>query len=616
MLRSRCAYESGAVDFIFAPIVADILRAKVSVFVELFLKSHALEQSADRFRDSEARTRAVLENVADGIVTISRAGLVESFNSAAVEMFGYSEQEAIGQPFSSMVSPKHPDDFASRTEPDLEDLTPQSRRTRFAESVGRRSDGSKFPLEVDLSDVQLATGTIHIACLRDISARQTYTAALQHQALHDNLTRLPNRVLFADRVTQAIRAGRRTGNSFALLIMDLNEFKHVNDTFGHQHGDEVLKQVTARLTTCLRAGDTVARLGGDEFGVLCESSDLAAAATVVWKIQQSLEPAFVVNGHSVDVTASIGIALSPTHGDNVDDLLRRADLAMYDAKRSGHGYALFAAEQEETPARRLELLDDLRRCIERDELVLHYQPKIDLVTRQTIGVEALIRWNHPSGRLFMPAAFMPEVERSELMIPITEWVIDTALRQLRTWRDDGFDLTMSVNVGARCLGPGTTLFETTDELTRTLGIPPSKLTFEFTESALIDTTVPGFLERLENMEERLSIDDFGTGYSSLVYLQRLPFVEIKADRSFVMTMCTVADDAVIVRSIIDLAHNLGVKVVAEGVEDEPTMNLLTEYGCDEAQGYYFSRPLPTDDVAGWLETSAVGLRRLDAAPAV
>ncbi len=610
------AYESGAVDFIFAPIVPDILRAKARVFVELFLKSRALERSADRFRDGEARTRSVLENVADGIVTINGEGLIESFNRAAVEMFGYSEQEAIGQPFSKLVSPRHPDDFASHAEATLKFETSESRDARSAESVGHRSDGSKFPMELDLSDVELATGTIHIACVRDISARHSYTAALQHQALHDNLTHLPNRVLFADRVTHAIRTGRRSGESLALLIMDLNEFKHVNDRFGHQHGDEVLQLLTARLTACLRAGDTVARLGGDEFGILCESSDLTAAATVVWKIQQTLEPAFVVNGQAVELTASIGIALAPSHGDNVDDLLRRADLAMYDAKRSGEGYALFAAEQEEVPARRLQLLGDLRRCIDRDELVLHYQPKIDLATRETVGVEALIRWNHPSGGMVMPGDFMPEVERSELMIPLTEWVIDSALHQLKAWRDDGFDLAMSVNVGARCLAPGTALFETTDELTKALGIPPDKLTFELTESALIDTTVSGILERLEKMEERLSIDDFGTGYSSLVYLQRLPVVEIKADTSFVMTMCSVTEDAVIVQSIIDLAHNLGVKVVAEGVEDEATMNLLTEYECDEAQGYYFSRPIPAEDVTPWLETSSVGLpRRLDATPA-
>jgi EAL domain-containing protein (putative c-di-GMP-specific phosphodiesterase class I) len=217
----------------------------------------------------------------------------------------------------------------------------------------------------------------------------------------------------------------------------------------------------------------------------------------------------------------------------------------------------------------------------------------------------------------MPSEFMPEVERSELMIPITEWVINEALRQLRIWRDEGYDLTMAVNIGARCLAEGSTLFETVDALTRNWDIPPDRLTFELTESALVDTAVPGLLEKLQNMDERLSIDDFGTGYSSLVYLQRLPVVEIKADRSFVMAMCTAKEDAVIVRSIIDLAHNLGVKVVAEGVEDRATMDLLKEYGCDEAQGYYFSRPVPSDALMSWLENSSFGLpRRLDLAAAV
>ena len=317
----------------------------------------------------------------------------------------------------------------------------------------------------------------------------------------------------------------------------------------------------------------------------------------------------MVDGHAVDVRASIGITLAPQHGSDVGDLLRRADLAMYDAKQAGTGFALFASEHEETPARRLALLGDLRRCIERDELVLHYQPKIDLATRETIGVEALIRWNHPSGRLFQPADFMPEVERSDLMIPITEWVINEALGRLRSWRDAGYDLTMAVNLGARCLAEGTELFETVDELIRAWDIAADRLTFELTESALLDTTVPGMLAKLQKMDERLSIDDFGTGYSSLVYLQRLPVVEIKADRSFVMTMCSVKDDATIVRSIIDLAHNLGVRVVAEGVEDEATMKLLNDYGCDEAQGYFFSPPVPGDDLVPWFDSSSFGLPR-------
>ena len=608
------AYESGAVDFIVAPVASDVVRAKVRIFVELYLQSRALEQSADRFRDSEARTSAVLENVADGIVTVNADGVIESFNRAASELFGYTEEEAIGQPFDMMVGPKHPGDPADRAEAKRRILTPRPRGGPV-ESMARRRDGSTVPVELELSDIELGTGTIHIGCVRDISERQTYMEMLQHKALHDNLTDLPNRVLFADRVNHAIKVRQRTGESLALLVMDLNEFKQVNDTLGHQHGDELLKLVAERLIHCLREGDTVARLGGDEFGILPGGGiDLAGAATVVWKIQQALEPPFLLDGQDIEVKASIGITMAPAHGDNIDDLLRRADLAMYTAKQAGAGYAMFAIDQEENSARRLALLGELRQCIERDELVLHYQPKIDLATEETVGVEALLRWNHPSGQLFQPGEFMPEVERSELMIPITEWVIEEAARRLRTWRDRGYDLTMAVNLGARCLAPGTPLFETVDEVTTRWGIPPDKLTFELTEDALIDTAVPGLLEELQNMGERLSIDDFGTGYSSLVYLQRLPVVEIKADRSFVTTMRTVHDDAVIVRSIIDLAHNLGVKVVAEGVEDEATMKMLSLYGCDEAQGYHFSRALPGDDLITWLETSPFGLApRLDPA---
>jgi diguanylate cyclase (GGDEF)-like protein/PAS domain S-box-containing protein len=605
------AYASGAVDFIFAPIVPDILRAKVSVFVELFLKSRALQQSlrdvtelSDQFRDSEAHTRSVLEHVADGIVTVGDHGLIESFNRAASLLFGYSEEEAVGQAVGSMIARKG----AGREERSGVAMLQSEHAGRLDEWTGSRKDGSKFPMELDLSDVRQGSRISYIACLRDVSERERYTETLQHQALHDPLTGLPNRVLFGDRVDFAIRASQRTREPLALIVMDLDGFKLVNDTLGHQDGDELLRLVAERLLDCLRNGDTIARLGGDEFGILLlGGGDLPGIASVVWKIQASLEPPFEISGHAIDVRASIGIAQIPEHGDNIDDLLRRADLAMYDAKRLGTGYKLFAAEQEDAPARRLALLGDLRHAIERDELVLHYQPKIDLTTRRTLGVEALIRWNHPSGRLLMPDQFMAEVEGHELMVSITEWVMGEALRTLRGWRDLGYDLTMAVNLAAHCLAQGTQLFERADEMVERWQIPPDRLTFELTESALLDTAVPGLMHRLEEMDERLSIDDFGTGYSSLVYLQRLPVVELKIDRSFVSSLSTVAGDAVIVRSIIDLAHNLGVDVVAEGVEDEQTLELLVGYGCDAAQGYLFSRPVPSADLVRWLECSVYGL---------
>jgi diguanylate cyclase (GGDEF)-like protein/PAS domain S-box-containing protein len=616
--RVPIAYASGAVDFMAGALVPAVLRAKVSIFAELFRKSRELELMlgevttlSERFRDSEAHFRAVLHHVAEGIVTLSDDGVIQSFNRAASHLFGFDEEEAVGRRFATMFSPA----ATAPTGPTQQGAAPW-RPAEIAGALGRRKDGSSFPVEQSLSHVQLGTGTVHICCIRDISERAAYTEALQHQALHDALTGLPNRVLFRERVTHALRRSSRSGDPLALLLVDLDGFKQVNDTIGHQNGDILLRLLSRRIVARLRDGDTVARLGGDEFAILPHApTDVVGATLVAWKVQAAFEEPFVVGEHSVDLHASIGMAIVPEHGDNIDDLMRRADLAMYDAKRHQSGCAVFADEQEEAPARSLALLGNLRHCVERGELVLHYQPKVDLRTGETVGLEALVRWNHPSGRLFGPGEFMPEVEGNDLMISITGWVIDEALRELRSLRDQGFDLTMAVNLGARCLARDAGILESVEERTTAIGVPPGKLTFELTESALVDTTLPELLARLHSLEQRLSIDDFGTGYSSLVYLQRLPVSEIKADRSFVTTMTSVKSDAVIVRSIIDLAHNLSNRVVAEGVEDEATMAMLVDYGCDEAQGYHFARPMPGEDLAAWLQTSRFGLPRRLESPA-
>jgi diguanylate cyclase (GGDEF)-like protein/PAS domain S-box-containing protein len=608
------AYASGGVDFVFTPVVPGVLRGKVSVFVDLFVQSQELQRSLhsittlnQALRDSEASTQAVLDNVADGILTADETGVIESLNRSAQALFGYREEELIGEPLAFVIAPVHGAEFSELVTAPRRLLGDAATRDGTTETFGCRRDGSTFAMEVEHGDLKLGARSLTLAFVRDISERRAYTEGLEHQAMHDGLTGLANRTLFGEHLVHAIASARRASDQRAVLVMDLNGFKRVNDTFGHDQGDALLRMVGDRLVGALRETDTIARLGGDEFAILPgDATDLAAAAALAWKIEETCKAGYTIDGRVVHVSASIGIALFPEHGTTTDDLLRRADAAMYVAKRAGAGHAVFNAAQEKHTARQLGLLVDLRECISRGELILHYQPKIDLGTREISGVEALIRWQHPVQGLLMPASFMPEVERTELIAPVTRWVLNEALRQQRLWRDEGIDLTMAVNISARSLGPTSQLAETVAELTATYDTQPNRLILELTEGALIEAGAPDILTRLHDMGERLAIDDFGTGYSSLAYLQRLPVDELKIDKSFVTGLDTVGDNEVIVRSTVELAHNLGLSVVAEGVEDENVVKILAEHGCDAAQGYFFARPRPPEELTNWLTESPFG----------
>jgi diguanylate cyclase (GGDEF)-like protein/PAS domain S-box-containing protein len=612
--ETHTAYASGAVDFIFTPVRVDILRAKVSAFVELHRQSQELQRSLESItslnaalRESEVRARAVIQNVGDGIVTAGQGDRIESFNRSARRMFGYSEEELIGRPLRLLIAGTHDTD---RPDPAWvgwsllagKDIPPEP-----TETVGTRKDGSSFPIEVSISQMEIGERRVTIACIRDISGRRAFTEALEHRTLYDELTGLPNRTLFADRVEQAIAFAIRADEPRGVLIVDVDGFRKLNDMLGREQGDALLRGVGDRLRGLLRESDTVARVGDDEFAILPSGeTDVEDAAAIAWKVRDAFALPFAIGGGEVQAQASVGIAFFPQHGRKSVDLLRRAELAVNEAQRTGSGLAVFAAEPEDRTARRLTLLSELRDGIPRGELVLHYQPKVDLATRQTVGVEALVRWRHPTEGLLMPDRFMPEAERSELIEPLTAWVLDAALKQQRQWRDAGRDLTMAVNISALSLTQGSELPNVVARLTDRWGVAPEMLILELTESALIDADAPVVLDLLHAMGERLSIDDFGTGHSSLIYLQRLPIDQIKIDRSFVMNLATSPGDAVIVRSTIDLAHNLGVTVVAEGVEDPLALDLLIEYGCESAQGFYFSRPRTADDLADWLGASAFG----------
>jgi len=425
----------------------------------------------------------------------------------------------------------------------------------------------------------------------------------EHAATHDALTGLPNRTLLRDRTGQAIRQADRDLVPAALLLLDLDRFKEVNDTLGHHYGDQLLLQVGERLRRALREVDTVARLGGDEFAVLLPKIATGEGAVAVAnKLQTALEEPFALEGLSLDVEASIGVALYPDHAADADELLQRADIAMYTAKQTHAGFVLFDPKLDQHSPRRLALLGELRRAIEQQQLVLHYQPKVDAHTGRVLGVEALVRWQHPEHGLVPPDEFIPLAERTGLIAPLTHYVMDAALRQCRAWQQAGHELSVAVNISARRL-LDLAFPEEVAGLLAAWQVPARQLVLEITESTIMADPAHALqiLGRLNTMGVQLAIDDFGTGYSSLAYLKTLPVHELKVDRSFVTQMTSNASDAVIVRSTVDLGRNLGLRVVAEGVEDQTTWRELDALGCDAIQGYHVSRPVPADDLTSWLK---------------
>jgi diguanylate cyclase (GGDEF)-like protein len=425
----------------------------------------------------------------------------------------------------------------------------------------------------------------------------------EYQANHDVLTELPNRKFLLESLDQVLAEadpghGRRVG----LFLLDLDRFKEVNDTLGHQMGDQLLCHVANRIKAALRPADMVARLGGDEFAVLLPSiPDAAGATDVARRIQAALAEPYEFEGVLLELEASIGIALYPDHGANVSQLQRSADVAMYLAKDERSGIEVYSADKDQNSTTRLGLLGSLRQGIDGGQLELHYQPKVALGSGAVVGVEALVRWRHPHRGLIFPDEFIPLAERSGLMHRLTAYVVDAALEQAARWWAVGLEIPVAVNVSARDLH-GTLLAETVGRGLARHGLPASALRLELTERVLMSepARVADTLGALERLGVQLSLDDFGTGYSSLVLLQRLPVSEIKIDRSFVQRLLTSADDTKIVRSIIDLAHALGIEAVAEGVETEEVWDLLDDLGCDSAQGWYASRPLPADRATEWL----------------
>jgi diguanylate cyclase (GGDEF)-like protein len=424
----------------------------------------------------------------------------------------------------------------------------------------------------------------------------------EYQALHDSLTGLPNRTLFQLKLFDAIEAARDRGDQMAVMLMDLDHFKEINDTLGHHFGDLLLCEIGPRLSTALRDDDIMARLGGDEFGVLLpDLPDEGSVASIAKRLLEAMEQPIEVEGLALEVAGSIGISVFPDDAEDADALLRRADLAMYAAKASGGGYDRYADELDDDGSFRLSLLAQVRPGLERGEFVLHYQPKVRTSDGRAAGAEALARWNHPALGVLTSQDFVPLIEETTLLRPFTSFVIEQALRQWREWAAMGVRLPIAVNVSPRSMLD----VQFPDEIAGLLDawdVPPGYITMELTESSLLTDSGRsiGVLDRLAKVGVSLSIDDFGTGYSSMKYLRRLPIDELKIDRSFVMQMLVDSNDFTIVHATAALGKNLGLRVVAEGVEDRDTFDKLAEMGCDEAQGYYIARPMSAVEFTRWL----------------
>jgi diguanylate cyclase (GGDEF)-like protein len=553
-------------------------------------------------RAGEARYRTLIDQSSDLVLVTDRDGRCV-FLSPSAERFlstpegaGAAESpQAVPFDLLSVVDPQDRARVAAR----LRAVTPERGAELELRLVGGHGT-RRFAVSVQDLEANASVGGL-VLTARDVTDKLLMLGELEQRALHDPLTGLPNRTLLTDRMEQALIADHGVGT--ALVLLDLDRFREINDTFGHHHGDEVLRQVGPRLAQVVGPDATVARITGDEFAVLLpRTPDLTAAISAAAALRATLEIPFLVDGAVLDLEASAGVVLSGLHGSDPSTLLQRADIAMYVAKTDARGVFVYDPELDARIPSKVSLLGDLRRALEHDELVLHYQPKVSVRTGGVVGVEALVRWEHPTRGMVAPDDFIPLAEHTGLIGPLTRRVLDLALAQARIWSDAGRPLVVSVNLSARNLVDDVLLGQVVGLLAEH-GVRPELLELEVTETAIMTepATARQLLEALSRLGIRISIDDFGVGYTSIGQITSLPVDELKIDRSFVTTMDVDPDNELIVRSIVELGHNLDLTIVAEGVETEEVLTALATVGCDVAQGYRLSRPLPVGAMDAWLD---------------
>jgi len=580
-------------------VLKPFTERELATVVEMALYKHSAEA---RLRESALHNQAILDNMVDGVITTNEFGVIDSFNNAACRIFGYTAAQMLGRNVSLLIPGPHAaqhDGYMQQHLSTGDARVPGSPR----DLEGRRQDGSVFPVTLSVSSTVRNGQTTFIGLVRDRSEHQHDLEEIRRLAFYDALTGLPNRRLLLDRLQQAMLTSGRTAAHGALMFMDLDHFKQLNDALGHDVGDQLLQQVATRLRACIRESDSVARLGGDEFLVLVEglSTHTLEAATqsemLAIKILESLGQPYTLGKHTYTCTPSIGIVDFLEDRHSVEELLKMADVAMYQAKSNGRNTICFFDPAMQAAAAGYAALEkDLRKGIAEQEFVLHYQVQVDgrgLVT----GVEALVRWNHATRGVVPPAQFIPLAEETGLILPLGQWVLEAACTQLVQWASTphAASWTVAVNVSASQFAQPDFEAKVSAALEKT-GANPRQLKLELTESMLI-TDVNSVIEKMNAIRVlgvSFSLDDFGTGYSSLNYLKRLPLAQLKIDQSFVRDVLTDHSDAVIARTILGLGHSLGLKVIAEGVETAEQHHFLASLGCDAFQGYYFGRPVAPD----------------------
>jgi diguanylate cyclase (GGDEF)-like protein/PAS domain S-box-containing protein len=584
-----------------APVATALAALLLLAFAGLNLRA-----SRQTERKGEARYRALIDQSSDLVLVTDRTGTVRFLSPSAERLLGaqdsaHNNDDAQDKDIRTIHAPAEtgPIDLLAAVDPqDREQLSAAlqaavpGRGSAVEIRLPSRQGVSSYEVTVQDLTADASVGGL-VLTAHDVTERLALEKEMEHRALHDELTGLPNRELLAVRFQQALRSAERDGTKAGLLLIDLDRFKEINDTFGHHYGDELLKLVGPRLTDVLRDLDTVARLGGDEFAVLLPDVVCIAEATAVAaKLRVALETPFHVEGVDLDVEASVGVVISGDHGRDATTLLQRADIAMYVAKTRGLGLFAYDPDIDGHSPAKLALLGELRRALDRDELLLHYQPKVSISNGDIVGAEALVRWQHPERGLVFPDAFIPLAELTGLISTLTHYVLDAAMTQARTWVDAGRPLPIAVNLSTRNLHDERLVGDVAALLAHHR-VPGALVVLEVTESAIMIDPVRAnqTLQELSALGVRLAIDDFGAGYTSLSQLTSLPINEIKIDRSFVMKITDFSSSALIVSSVVELGHNLGMTLVAEGVENEEALTALAGLGCDVAQGYHISRPI-------------------------